>query len=92
MNTFQAVACQGAFSSAHNRNELNKNIDHALDMIRWGAYTFCLNDPVKLLAFGEMNICGFAALAFEDYKRIAITIPGPEAERFVKLAGELAST
>lgn len=36
MNIYQAVACQGAFWSAHNREDLNKNIDHALEMIRWG--------------------------------------------------------
>jgi predicted amidohydrolase len=70
-------------------DELNKNIDHALDMIRWGAYAFCLNDPVKLVAFGELNICGVPGPTLEDFKRMAITIPGPETERFVKLAKEL---
>lgn len=89
MNVYQVVACQGAFWSAHNRDELNKNIDHALDMIRWGAYAYCFNDPVKLLAFGELNICGVPGPTFEDFKKMAIQIPGPETERFVKLAKEL---
>jgi len=89
VNAYQAVACQGAFDSAHNKDELNKNIDHALDMIRWGAYTFCFNDPAKLFAFGELNITGIPGITRADWEKMAITIPGPETERFAKLAREL---
>ncbi|MBN1189049.1 MAG: hypothetical protein JXA46_04790 [Dehalococcoidales bacterium] len=89
MNIYQVVACQGAFWSAHEKEELNKNIDHALDMINWGFETYSHRDPVRLFAFGEMNICGIPGLTPEEHRKIAITIPGPETERFVSLAREL---
>jgi predicted amidohydrolase len=89
MNIYQVVACQGAFWSAHNKEQLNKNIDHALEMIRWGYNCYISRDPVRLFAFGEMNICGIPGLTMEEHRRIAITIPGPETERFVELAREL---
>lgn len=89
MNIYQAVACQGAFWSAHDKEELNKNIDHALEMVRWGHYLYSQRDPVRLFAFGELNICGVPGLTAEEHMKVSITIPGPETERFVQLSGEL---
>jgi len=89
MNVYQVVACQGAFWSAHDKDDLQKNIKHALEMVRWGHDCYAVRDPVRLFAFGEMNICGIPGMTVEEHRKIAITIPGPETECFVKLAGEI---
>ena len=65
------MACQGAFGTAHTKNQLKKNIDKALEMIRWGAYSYCFNDPVMLFAFGELNICGIPGPTIEDLEKIS---------------------
>jgi predicted amidohydrolase len=86
MNLYQLVACQGGFWTADTREQLNKNIDHALELIRCGAGIY---HPAKLFAFGELNISGLAGFTIEERRKLAITIPGEETERFVKLAKEL---
>jgi hypothetical protein len=80
VNSYQAVACQGAFDSAHTKDELNKNIGHALDMIQWGAYTFCFNDPARLFAFGELNITGIPGITRADWEKMADLLSISEAE------------
>jgi formamidase len=88
LDKYWAVAVQTAFSAPRDRAELDQNIDHALEVIRWGAET---HPPARLIALGELSICGFRARTIEDYQRIAIEIPGPETDRFVGLARELGA-
>ena len=89
MNVFQVAACQSALWPARDKDELQKNIEHASNMIMWAAYSVCFNDPVKLIAFSEFGISGIPGPTIEDWRKVAITIPGPETEHFAKLAKEL---
>ncbi|MBN2403464.1 MAG: hypothetical protein JXN64_13880 [Spirochaetes bacterium] len=89
MNVYQAVACQTAYQSAHTKDELKKNIDHASDMIKCAVYSVCFNDPVKLIAFSEWGIPGVPGPVIEDWRKISVTIPGPITNHFAKLAKEL---
>ncbi|MBN1367077.1 MAG: hypothetical protein JW967_04050 [Dehalococcoidales bacterium] len=91
MNVYQAVACQTSIQSAHTKAQLKANIDHASEMIKWSAYSVCFNDPVKLIAFSEFGILGIPEPVIEDWRKMAITIPGPVTDHFTKLAKELGT-
>ena len=89
MNVYQVAACQTALSPAMVKSQITKNIEHASNMIRWAAYSVCFNDPVRLIAFSEFGISGMPGPTIEDWRRVAITIPGSETDHFVGLAKEL---
>ena len=91
MNVFQVSACQTAFPQAKNHQDLMVNINNALNMAKWAAYSPCFNDPVRLIAFSEFGISGIPGPTIEDWRKIAITIPGPETDHFIDLAKDLNS-
>jgi len=88
MNLYNVVACQTACPTPRTPEELDKNIEHACDLIRWGIEVYCQSAPVKLVAFPELALVGHPRVSHKELYKMGVEIPGRVTDRFVQLAKE----
>lgn len=93
---FMALALQPVMRGAHQRADIERNIDHIAELARAAIWLTAIDLPVRLLAIPEGALQGFTDEIFDwdhvDYvKRTAIDIPGPETRMLGDLARDLDS-
>lgn len=86
---FTAVCCQQQTENAVDREALERNLVHMLEMIDWAVEGFMAHGaPVRLIVFPELALHGAAGYSWSEQRRVACEIPGPETERIAAKARE----
>jgi len=91
---YMALALQPVMQGAHERADIQRNLDHIAELARAAVWLTAIDLPVRLIAIPEGAIQGFTDEIFDwdhvDYvKRVAIDLPGKETDFLGDLAKEL---
>lgn len=86
---YTAVCCQQEVWNAADRETVERNLTHMLEMVDWAIEGYLTHgSPVKLIVFPELALHGAAGYSWSEQRRVACEIPGPETDRIAAKARE----
>jgi predicted amidohydrolase len=91
---YMALALQPVMRGAHQRADIQANLDHIADLTRAAVWLSAIDLPVRLITVPEGALQGFTDEIFDwdhvDYvNRMAIDVPGPETDYLGDLARDI---
>ena len=91
---YMTLALQPIMQGAHQRSDIQKNLDHIAELARAAVWLTAIDLPVRLITIPEGALQGFTDEIFDwDHKeyvnKIAIDLPGKESDFLGALAKEL---
>ncbi|MGH2764143.1 MAG: nitrilase-related carbon-nitrogen hydrolase [Thermoleophilaceae bacterium] len=86
---FTAVCCQQETENAVDREAVERNLAHMLELVDWAVEGYMGHGaPIRLIVFPELVLHGAAGYSWSEQRRVACEIPGAETERIAAKARE----